>query len=135
MPTKGRTKPFDLRADGGADNVWIVECGLEKDWGSFDAFKNAILAAKIEITNLGGKPTGESNGFDVLYESPSRGAMTYGWNKPLAIKGAEAVQGTKLRYENPWSQTALNPTMIKFEDAGYGIALDLVHGTRLLFGP
>jgi hypothetical protein len=135
MPTNGRTKPFDLRADGGADNVWIVEVGREQDYGSFDAFRNAILAAKVDIVSLGGKPTGESNGFDVTYESPSKGTMTFGWTKPLTVKGVQVPQGVPLRFDNPWSHTALNPTEIVFERAGIGMKLDLVHGRRVLYGP
>jgi hypothetical protein len=135
MPTNGRTQPFDLRADGGADNVWIVECGRQQDWSSFDAFKSAMIAARVSVTSLGTQPTGESDGFDVTYESPSRGTLAYGWTKPLTVGNTEVAQGVSFRYHNPWSQTALDPKEIKFEDGGYGVTLDPVQGTRVLFGP
>jgi hypothetical protein len=51
--TKGMIKPFDLRASGGANNVWIAECGRDVDWGSFEAFQAAISAARVDVTPLG----------------------------------------------------------------------------------
>ena len=42
--THGLTQPFDLVADGGADNVWIVEVGDADKWKSFDAFRAAVRA-------------------------------------------------------------------------------------------
>jgi hypothetical protein len=32
IAANGMTLPFDRRAAGGADNVWIVECGRAADW-------------------------------------------------------------------------------------------------------
>ena len=30
------------------ENTWLVECGREADWGSFDAFVDALKAANVE---------------------------------------------------------------------------------------
>ena len=41
--TNGMTQPFDLLAEGGPDNVWIVEVGTV-DEQSFDDFVTAVTA-------------------------------------------------------------------------------------------
>src|SRR5262249_19687370 len=49
-PTRGMTKPFELIADGGPDNVWITEVGRKTEWqdkGGFDGFVEAVLLAKV----------------------------------------------------------------------------------------
>ena len=43
--TNGMIEPFDLRANGGPNNVWIAECGRVAEWGSFTAFREAIAAS------------------------------------------------------------------------------------------
>jgi hypothetical protein len=42
--------PFDLVAEGGAENVWIIECARAGDWESFEAFRAAITSATVEVT-------------------------------------------------------------------------------------
>ena len=32
-----------------AENTWLVECGREADWGSFDAFVAALTGAAIDV--------------------------------------------------------------------------------------
>jgi hypothetical protein len=51
------------------ENTWIVECGREADWKSFDAFVNALSAARIETNN--GVTT---------FDSPSIGKFVTGWD-------------------------------------------------------
>ncbi len=77
VATDGMMKPFDLRATGGSDNVWIVECGRRADAGSFEQFRAAISAAAIAVTARPAGATGLSGGFDVAYDSPSQGMMTF----------------------------------------------------------
>ena len=59
------------------ENTWIVECGREADWGSFEAFAKAMKAAEI-------KATGET----VTYESPSIGRFVTGWDVQPTVAGA-----------------------------------------------
>lgn len=77
------------------ENTWLVECGREADWGSFDAFVAALSAAKVEV-----------NGDQITYASPSIGTFTTGWDvqptvdgKPFAIKGYPLV-------ESVWASSA-----------------------------
>lgn len=133
--TDGRVKPFDLRAEG-SDNVWIVEVGRAKDWGTFARFVDAVSAAKVEITSRGpGKPTGESDGFDVAFESPSRGRVTFGWTSPLTVAGREVPLQLDGRHESPYGKVARDPKRVTFEKGGYAIDLDVETGRRTLRGP
>lgn len=134
--TGGRTKPFDLRADGGADNVFIVEVAREAEAGPFAAWQAAIAAAPVQVTSRGpGKPSGESDGFDVVYESPSRGRVTFGWEAPLVVRGEEKPLRSPGRYDNPWAKVPLDPKEVLLERDGYGLRIDVKNGRRTLFGP
>jgi hypothetical protein len=135
VATNGMVKPFDLRADGGPTNVWIVECGRARDWGSFERFRAAIVASNVEVTELANGGGGIPNSFDVVYDSPSQGHMTFGWEQPLTINGQEVVVTGYPRYDNPWAQTAFNTRVLRIEDGGYGDDLDFERGTRRVSGP
>ena len=132
--TNGMVKPFDLRADGGPNNVWIVECGRLEDWGSFDAFRNAVTAAAITVTPRGNIDR-FNTAFDVTYDSPSRGLVSFGWDTPLTVAGAEIAQQDFRRYDNPFSQTEFDTEQTSIEAEGYGIELDVAEGTRIPFAP
>jgi hypothetical protein len=62
------------------ENTWLVECGRAADWGSFDAFVDALQSAQVTV-----------NGDVVTYASPSVGTFVTGWHVPPAING-EPVQ-------------------------------------------
>lgn len=51
------------------ENTWLVECGREADWGTFDAFVNALSRASIT----------ERDGV-ITFESPSIGRFVTGWD-------------------------------------------------------
>ena len=97
--------PFDLVAGGSASNVWIVEVGCVDGFGSFEAFKQAILGAEVNVTSKGDtNEDGLDDGFDVSYTSPSQGTMTFGWDKPLTVDGQEVQQADFKRFDNPFLQ-------------------------------
>lgn len=135
IATNGMVKPFDLHADGGADNVWIVECGNAQRWGSFAAFRAAIVASNVQVTPLGQAQPGVTNGFDVVYDSPSQGHVTFGWEAPFVVGGSEIPITGFARYDDPWSQTGFNTRTTEIEDAGYGVHMDFEQGARTVFGP
>jgi hypothetical protein len=62
------------------ENTWLVECGREADWGSFDAFGEALSAAKVT----------EQDGA-VVFESPSVGRFVTGWDVQPTVNG-EPIQ-------------------------------------------
>jgi hypothetical protein len=132
--TNGMVKPFDLKADGGADNVWIAECGQRVQWESFDHFRAAIMAAPLAVTPRP-RQGAFAGGFDVTYESPSQGTMTFGWTGPLTVKGAEVAIADYARHDNPWAHTAFNTRTARIERDGFGVEIDTEHATRTVFAP
>ncbi|HVM97375.1 MAG TPA: hypothetical protein VMT89_13355, partial [Candidatus Acidoferrales bacterium] len=132
--TNGMIKPFDLKADGGADNVWIVECGRAADWQSFEKFQAAIGAANVEVM---ARPTisGNSGGFDVVYDSPSQGRVTFGWTAPLTVKGTEIPIADFQRHDSPWAQTPYNSQQATISTDGYSVQLDVEKPSRQVTGP
>lgn len=133
--TGGRVKPFDLIARGGADNVWIVEVAREADAGSFEAFRTAVAAATVSVTPRGAEASGVSAGFDVAYESPSQGRVTFGWEAPLTRRGEEIPLRGFGRYDNPWARVPCDPKDIVVERGGYGFRHRVGAGRRVVFGP
>lgn len=134
--TDGMQRPFDLVADGGAENVWIVECGRAAESGSFAAFRAAVLASAVEVTPLGAtRADGTSPGFDVVYESPSQGRLTFGWEAPFTVRGVEQPLGGFARHDSPFAQTAFESQVVDVAAEGYGVRLDFARGTRELRAP
>jgi hypothetical protein len=131
VATNGMTKPFDLRAPGGPDNVWILECGRAADWGSFDAFRAAIAAAAVTVAPR--PPVGNLlDGFDVTYASPSQGLLTFGWHAPFTRDGVEVPIRDYPRRDNLWSQTPYASTQTSIDVDGYRVDIDFEAGTRTI---
>lgn len=113
----------DLRADDrgevcdllakGRQNIWICETGSKSQWGSFSKFIEAISAASVH-----------DNGLDISYESPSEGAISYGWDSPFYVKGKEMLLRWQYRYDNPYCKALFNSTCIEIEKDGEKIILD-----------
>jgi hypothetical protein len=128
--------PFDLVATGAPENVWIVECGDAGQWGSFEAFQSALVASPITVTPLGRHaPFQISRGFDVAYQSPSQGAMTFGWTAPLVVRGVEVPIHGYRRLDNPFAQVEFAASRYRIEDGGWRLELDFEAGTREASGP
>jgi hypothetical protein len=94
-PDEGFEKPFDLVAEGGADNVWICELGDADESGTFEEFQAACTA---------GKPTVErgDDGFDVSWTSPSAGEIVFGSTATFTVDGKEVAQADFPRHESNW---------------------------------
>jgi len=137
VATNGLAQPFELRAEGGADDVWIVECGRGADWGSFAAFRDAIAASLVTVTPTTDGLRGGAPGpaYDVVYESPSQGRLEFGWVKPLRVRG-EVVPITGYgRYDNRFAHTVEGALETTIWDAasGTGLHLDFGRGERIPF--
>jgi hypothetical protein len=128
--THGLTQPFDLVAPGGPDNVWIVEVGNAAQHESFDAFRRATGRARVDVRVRPVTADGLPGGFDVQYDSPTRGAMAFGTDTPLTVDGSNVAQRFERRYDNPWTQVGWNETTIEISDPDGGIVLDLDRGSR-----
>jgi hypothetical protein len=137
---------FDLVAEGGATNVWVVECGSAGEWGDFAAFRGAFLAPPDPMNPMaprvgvvGPLPDaggdGLPDGFDVAYVSPSQGLVTFGWTAPLVVDGQEVpLAGTK-RFDNPYVQVEFDDTRYEVSDGEFSLLLDFDSDTREASAP
>ena len=129
--TNGMTRPFDLVAAGGADNVWIVELGNARRSGSFARFQAGILATPPAILDLGiDAETQLPLGFEVAYESPSQGHVEFGWTAPLVVNGNVIATADFPRFDNPWVQTPFESERYEISYQGCRLTLDFARGTR-----
>ncbi len=94
VATRGMTKPFDLIATGGPDNVWIVEVGSDAG-GEFDDFVNAITAVGPSVVR-------DETGFDVSWTSPSSGIIDFSSTGAFLVEGVEYPTSDHPRHESPW---------------------------------
>jgi hypothetical protein len=125
----GLSRPYDLVASGGPDNVWITEVGDANRWGSFNAFVRAVSAAPVAVTDLG-STAGVYRGFGVHYTSPTEGSMATSWTGPLTVRGREVpVHGTN-RYDNRFSHTAAAASVVTVRDGNLSVSVDLARGRR-----
>jgi hypothetical protein len=120
--TDGMTLPFDLVAEGGADNVWIVEVGTEDD-GSFDEFVSAVTAVEPEVT-------GEWADTSVQWTSPTGGPITFGWEAAFTVDGTEQPLADFPRHESPWGTVDRLSTSHRWETPNGVLELDFEAGTR-----
>ena len=135
LAARGFTQSFDLVAPGGAENVWIVEVGRAAEWPSFDAFAAAIEAAAVTATPLGAGPGGASLGFDVRFESPSAGVMTFGTSAPLTVGGRARRIRDYPRMHNPWVYARHGSRALQAREGGYSMRLHFPRALRLLSAP
>jgi hypothetical protein len=120
---------FDLVAEGGANNVWIAECGRIEDWpGGFAAFQAAFHDGLVSVT-----PTADA--FDVAYTSPSQGALGLGWDGPLVVGGDSHALGGYPRFDNPFVQVGFDEKRYEVEAEGYSLLLDFESDTREAVAP
>lgn len=96
-------------------NTWLAECGRAADWGSFDAFVTAILAAPLH-----------ADGDTVTYHSPSIGRFVTGWDitptvngEPIPLRGYPLV-------DSPWAQSRFGSGeyVIRYGDQQYELWLN-----------
>ena len=107
-----RGEVCDLWAKG-RQNVWICETGSASQWGSFARFIEVISAAPVS-----------GDGLNATYHSPSEGAVSYGWEAPLVVKGKQMPLRWEYRYDNPYCKAPFNSTCIVIEKDGEKIVLD-----------
>jgi hypothetical protein len=127
--TNGLTEDFDLVAEGGPDNVWIVEVGDATNEGSFEEFRRAILDTEVEVS-----ADGEGGAPRVRYDSPSQGEMTFGAEGPLVVDGEEVDLHHDLRFDNPWATVDFRGDEVLVSDGEVGLELDLAAWTRTVRG-
>jgi hypothetical protein len=132
--TNGLTEPFDLVAEGGSDNVWIVEVGDIDRWSSFDEFREAVLAADVVVTERGQADDGVSLGFDVAYDSPTEGTLEFTWDGPLLVDGEEVAISDYPRFDNPFAQVPFGSKLVEIRHGDSMLRLDFENWARNVSG-
>jgi len=69
-----------------------VVCGREVDWGSFEAFIQALKNARVEEVEGG-----------IIYHSPSIGEFRTGWDIAPAVGGQPLKLNGYPLYDSPWA--------------------------------
>ena len=122
--TDGMTKPFDLVAEGGPDNVWIVEVGEAAD-GSFDAWKASVTAGEPQVERT-------AAGFTVAWTSPSAGEVAFGSTGAFTVGGNEAQIADFPRHESKFGTVDHLATSYGFATPAATLDLDFARQTRTL---
>jgi hypothetical protein len=77
------------------ENTWLVECGREADWSSFEAFVHALSTASIKVRDGA-----------VTYASPSIGRFVTGWDVAPTVNGTPLkLRGYPL-VDSAWAYSA-----------------------------
>jgi len=128
---KNDGKPFDLVAGGGAENVWIVELGSRSENGSFEIFKSAIKAANVQTTRIpDAEGDGYDDGYDVEYESPSQGKMTFGWTAQFKVKDVAVPLNWDSRFDNKYVNAEFASGVYEITNGEHKLSLDFSAGKR-----
>ena len=94
------------------ENTWLVECGREADWGSFDAFVAALSSAEIENQES-----------QIVYISPTIGEFVTGWDVAPTVSGAPLQLHGYPLVESPWATSAFGSgeMTLRYGDEKYEI--------------
>jgi len=95
LATRGMVQPFDLVAEGGPDNVWLVEVGTSEDDGDLDTFVATLAANEPTVTR-------DDAGFSVAWVSPSSGRVEFASAGPFLVEGEEQPLRDFPRHDSPW---------------------------------
>lgn len=109
-----------------ADDLWLVECARASDWESFEAFQAAIQAADLQVT----RGTNNAIQYDVVYDSPSQGEISFGWNAPFTVRGETVPLDGYPRMQNPWVRAPRGAPFVWLSGKDSGLVLDWAGGTR-----
>ncbi|TDT17086.1 hypothetical protein BDK89_2690 [Ilumatobacter fluminis] len=124
VATNGMTGPFDLVADGGPDNAWIVEVGNEDD-GTFDEFVTAVTSTEPQVERT-------DTGFDVAWTSPTAGTIEFGWDAPFVVDGTEQPISEFPRHDSPWGTVERLETNQRYQTTTSGLTLDFESFDRII---
>lgn len=102
----------ELRAPS-RDTVWICELGDERSFGSFERFVAAVADAAVVC-----------DGLRVRYQSPSLGAVSFGWTGPLVVGGQEIGLHGELRFDSPYCRAAVGERSYTVAHGGERLVID-----------
>jgi hypothetical protein len=83
---------------------------------------------------LGTSRTPRSRATAVVYDSPSRGRITFGQTGSFVVAGSEIPLGDSPRYDNPFARAPFGATEITISHDGYAVQLDFAAPSRTVSG-
>ncbi len=97
------------------ENTWLVECGRQADWGTFDAFVEAIVDADLRPVEGG-----------LAYDSPSVGRFVTGWDLVPTVGGEKVNTEGYALVDSPWaySRYGSGEISLSYENERYTIWLN-----------
>ena len=120
--TKGFQKPSASDTEVvalGAQNIWLCQMGRKAEDGTFADFVEKVSAAEVTFS-----------GMNVQYQSPTFGAIRFGWDQALSVDNVEVPLNEYRRYDNPYSQTEFNADEIKVADGEHLLTLNWITWKR-----
>ncbi len=92
------------------ENTWLVECGREADWTSFDAFVNALSAARVAAQDG-----------TVTFDSPSIGRLVTGWDVTPTVAGKPIELSRYPLVDSAWAHSDFGSgeILLKYGDEIY----------------
>jgi hypothetical protein len=123
VPTRSFTQPYDLVAEGGPDNVWIVEVGNDDDDRDLDSFIASLTAAEPVVERT-------ADGFEVAWTSPSAGELGFSSTGAFTVAGAEQPLGDHPRHESPWGTVEHESLRYELSNGANTWAVDFAAATR-----
>ncbi|WP_040493267.1 hypothetical protein [Ilumatobacter nonamiensis] len=121
--TRDFTQPFDLVAEGGPDNVWIVEVGNDEDDGDFDAFVAAITSSDPAVVR-------DDAGFAVDWTSPSSGSIEFSSTGAFVVDGSDQPLADHPRHESPWGTVEHESLQYRLSDGTHQWSVDFDSAER-----
>ena len=129
--THGLAQPFDLVADGGADNVWLTQVG---DAVAVPGLRG-VPRRRARPPGAGRGPARRRRAGRRLRRRPTsrrpRARVSFGTTGPLTVKGADVALDTGKRYDNPWALADFGASAITIADTAGALKLDFAHGSRV----
>ncbi|MDI4646355.1 hypothetical protein [Cohnella hashimotonis] len=74
------------------DNVWLCRAGRLAEDGSFETFVERLLQAELSVSAQS----------TVTWQDPAYGAIAFGWEGPLQVKGSAIPFDNYPRFDNPY---------------------------------
>lgn len=114
----GEDRGRELIAEG-ARQAWICELGRRDADGLFEEFIDRIAATPLTF-----------DGETVFYQSPSQGALEFGWKGPLRHRGGVVPMRGFPRYESPYASASFPLERLRVECGSEWLVLDWAKAER-----
>ena len=146
----GVTSPWELKAEGGSDDVWITQVGTADQFAgspdAFAAFRAAVAAHEPVVrpmakgtacpastpATLGSCAHGRADGFLVTYTDATGADLSFGWapkastasaqRPPLRVDGTSVALHQDGRWDSPWASAGTDG---RYTASADGATLDL----------